>query len=174
MQQDDVEVQFCDLCGTSVPMADLESGAAVRHQAKTIGACCLGVLRQGESPLASPGLPAAGGKPARRGGEAGLVAMAIALAVVVFGATIYLDLRVQGVSDELESFRGEVGELMGSDSDVLRTLDQVEAEHIQRVLHHTGGHKGKTSRILDISRPALDRKIKKYGLTVPQNRQRKA
>ena len=42
--QDDFDVQFCDLCGTSVPLADLESGAAVRHQAKTIGACCLAVL----------------------------------------------------------------------------------------------------------------------------------
>ena len=48
-----------------------------------------------------------------------------------------------------------------------RTLDQVEAEHIQRVLNHTGGHKGKSCSILGISRPALDRKIKKYDLTLP-------
>jgi DNA-binding NtrC family response regulator len=46
----------------------------------------------------------------------------------------------------------------------LRTLEQVEAEHIQKVLDHTGGHKGNASKILDISRPALDRKIKKYAL----------
>ena len=51
---------------------------------------------------------------------------------------------------------------------VLRTLDQVEAEHVQAVLQHTGGHKGKTCVILDISRPALDRKIAKYGLSLPQ------
>ena len=50
---------------------------------------------------------------------------------------------------------------------VLRTLDQLEAEHIQRVLNHTGGHKGKSCEILGISRPALDRKIKKYELTLP-------
>jgi two-component system response regulator AtoC len=50
---------------------------------------------------------------------------------------------------------------------VLRTLDQLEAEHIQRVLNHTGGHKGKSCDILGISRPALDRKIKKYELTLP-------
>ncbi len=48
-----------------------------------------------------------------------------------------------------------------------KTLDQVEAEHIQRVLNHTGGHKGQSCEILDISRPALDRKIKKYGLRLP-------
>lgn len=49
---------------------------------------------------------------------------------------------------------------------VLRTMDDVEAEHIQRVLDYTRGHKGNTCKILDISRPALDRKIKKYDLIV--------
>jgi DNA-binding NtrC family response regulator len=50
---------------------------------------------------------------------------------------------------------------------VLRTLDQVEAEHVQQVLDHTGGHKGRTCEILGISRPALDRKIEKYRLKLP-------
>jgi len=49
----------------------------------------------------------------------------------------------------------------------LKTLDQVEAEHIQMVLNQTGGHKGNSCSILGISRPALDRKIKKYSLTLP-------
>jgi two-component system response regulator AtoC len=49
---------------------------------------------------------------------------------------------------------------------VLRTLDAVEAEHIQRVLDHTGGHKARSCEILGISRPALDRKIAKYGLAL--------
>ena len=53
------------------------------------------------------------------------------------------------------------------EAEVLRTLDQVEAEHIQKVLDYSGGHKGRSSQILGISRPALDRKIKKYGLEVP-------
>jgi len=48
----------------------------------------------------------------------------------------------------------------------LLSLDQVEAEHIQKVLIHTGGHKGKSCEILGISRPALDRKIKKYTLSL--------
>ena len=51
---------------------------------------------------------------------------------------------------------------------VLRTLDEVEAEHIQRVLNHTRGHKGRTCEVLDISRPALDRKITKFKLVVPK------
>lgn len=48
----------------------------------------------------------------------------------------------------------------------LKTLDQIEAEHIQQVLHQTGGHKGNSCTILGISRPALDRKIKKYSLSL--------
>jgi DNA-binding NtrC family response regulator len=53
------------------------------------------------------------------------------------------------------------------DNGALRTLDAVEAEHVQRVLDHTGGHKGQACQILGISRPALDRKIEKYRLRVP-------
>jgi len=49
----------------------------------------------------------------------------------------------------------------------LQSLDEVEAAHIQRVLLHTGGHKGNSCEILGISRPALDRKIQKYALKLP-------
>ena len=51
--------------------------------------------------------------------------------------------------------------------DPLRSLEEVEAEHIQRVLDHTSGHKGRSCEILGISRPALDRKIQKYQLSLP-------
>jgi DNA-binding NtrC family response regulator len=51
----------------------------------------------------------------------------------------------------------------------LRSLDAVEAEHIQNVLRYTEGHKGRTCEILGISRPALDRKIEKYGLSLERN-----
>ena len=50
----------------------------------------------------------------------------------------------------------------------LLSLEEVEARHIQKVLDHTGGHKGNSCRILGISRPALDRKIRKYGLRLPE------
>ncbi len=49
----------------------------------------------------------------------------------------------------------------------LESLDELEARHIQRVLNHTDGHKGNSCEILGISRPALDRKIKKYQLSLP-------
>ncbi len=48
----------------------------------------------------------------------------------------------------------------------LQTLEEVEARHIQKVLDYTGGHKSNSCRILGISRPALDRKIRKYRLRV--------
>jgi two-component system, NtrC family, response regulator AtoC len=44
------------------------------------------------------------------------------------------------------------------------TLDEVEKEHIARVWSLTRGHKGKTCQILGISRPTLERKLKKYGI----------
>jgi DNA-binding NtrC family response regulator len=62
--------------------------------------------------------------------------------------------------------RGPDGEALSEDR-LLRSLDQVEAEHIQRVLDYTSGHKGRTCEILGISRPALDRKIAKYALLLP-------
>ena len=43
--QDPLDVSFCDFCNTSVPVQDLEQGAALRHNGKTIGACCLPALR---------------------------------------------------------------------------------------------------------------------------------
>ncbi|BAN70001.1 sigma 54-interacting transcriptional regulator [endosymbiont of unidentified scaly snail isolate Monju] len=57
-----------------------------------------------------------------------------------------------------------------NDTAVLRSLAEVEAEHIQRVLEYTGGHKGRACEILGISRPALDRKITRHALIVPSSR----
>ena len=44
------------------------------------------------------------------------------------------------------------------------TLDEVEREHVLRVWSLTKGHKGRTCQILGISRPTLERKLKKYGI----------
>ena len=44
------------------------------------------------------------------------------------------------------------------------TLDEVEREHISRVWTMTRGHKGKTCQVLGISRPTLERKLRKYRL----------
>jgi len=51
----------------------------------------------------------------------------------------------------------------GADGRVL-TLDEVERAHIERVFAMTKGHKGRSCQILGISRPTLERKLRKYGL----------
>ncbi len=45
----------------------------------------------------------------------------------------------------------------------LISLDELEKRHVRNILEHTRWHKGKTCEILGISRPALERRIKKYG-----------
>ena len=44
-----------------------------------------------------------------------------------------------------------------------RTLDDIENEHIQATLKHTGGQKNRAAAILGIERSTLDRKLKKLG-----------
>ena len=46
------------------------------------------------------------------------------------------------------------------------TLREMERRHIEAVLKQTGGNKAQASRLLDISRPTLDRKIADYGIPV--------
>jgi len=46
----------------------------------------------------------------------------------------------------------------------LISLDEVEREHVAAILDHVRWHKGNACEILGISRPALERKIAKYGL----------
>jgi two-component system response regulator AtoC len=50
-------------------------------------------------------------------------------------------------------------------------LSEVEKGYIQHVLDATQGSKVRTSEILEISRPTLDKKIKDYGLRLPNSGQ---
>ena len=81
---------------------------------------------------------------------------------------VALSARAGVVTPDLLDLPGATADMAGADSDdasqVLRTLEEVEAAHIQQVLLHTGGHKARSCEILGISRPALDRKIAKHGL----------
>lgn len=47
-----------------------------------------------------------------------------------------------------------------------RTLNEVEAEHIQRVLDAVKGKLGEACKVLGVSRPTLRMKIRRYGLKV--------
>ena len=47
------------------------------------------------------------------------------------------------------------------------SLQDVEREHILRVLEHTGWHFGKACDVLGITRPTLRQKLKEYNITLP-------
>lgn len=51
---------------------------------------------------------------------------------------------------------------------VIPSLEEVEKEHIIRVLEHTNWHLAKTSESLQISRSTLWRKIKEYGISIKE------
>lgn len=44
-----------------------------------------------------------------------------------------------------------------------KTLEQIEQEHIEATMQHTGGQKNRAASILGIERSTLDRKLKKLG-----------
>ncbi len=63
----------------------------------------------------------------------------------------------------------EIADSMGLSPQALdryqpRTLADVEKEQVAKALAHTKWHKGKACDVLGITRPRLDRKIKKYGI----------
>ena len=49
-------------------------------------------------------------------------------------------------------------------SDDVRTLRNVEKQHVQRILHETGGNKAEAARVLGVAHTTLYRKIQEYGL----------
>lgn len=49
------------------------------------------------------------------------------------------------------------------------SLRSRERDHIGRVLASTGWHKGRACEILGISRPTLDRRIKEFGMSAPDD-----
>lgn len=49
------------------------------------------------------------------------------------------------------------------------SIEDLEKEHILRILEQTQGNKSRAAQILGIERSTLDRKLKKYGLKVPRD-----
>ncbi len=48
----------------------------------------------------------------------------------------------------------------------IKLLDEVEKEHILNALRFADGNRGRVCELLGISRPTLQRKIRKYGITI--------
>lgn len=117
MQQDDFEVAFCDLCGTSVPAADLASGAAVKTQDKVVGVCCLNALR-----AARPDVLGAAAAPRPANGESRLMVVAVVLLAAMAAATIFLDQRLATTETGWQSRHNDLKQAQRSDSEVLQTI----------------------------------------------------
>ncbi len=47
---------------------------------------------------------------------------------------------------------------------VFRSLDEIEGEHVRRVLFGVGGNKAKAARVLGISKPRLYRLLEKHAI----------
>ncbi|MCH7696504.1 MAG: sigma-54-dependent Fis family transcriptional regulator [Proteobacteria bacterium] len=58
-------------------------------------------------------------------------------------------------------------ELNNSKTITEKTLDDIEKEHVARILEATDWHRGKACKILGVSRPKLRRMIKQYGIVQP-------
>lgn len=125
----DVEVTFCDLCGTSVPVVDLSAGTAVRHQNKVIGACCLAGLR-GTATVATPtqamgpslGVHPLGGHAVSRPAEVRLLPVAVVMLAAIAAATIFLDNRLMTTETSRRADQGRQVEAQASDSNVLAAI----------------------------------------------------
>ncbi|PYV43880.1 MAG: sigma-54-dependent Fis family transcriptional regulator [Acidobacteria bacterium] len=69
-----------------------------------------------------------------------------------------------------ESLAESVGDILKSDTDPasspIKLLDEVEKEHILNALKFAQGNRGKVCELLGISRPTLQRKIRKYDIEV--------
>ena len=69
------------------------------------------------------------------------------------------------LNDAAESLNTVSARTQSEGSIKLVSLTDLEAQHIRAVLTHVHWHKGKACEILAISRPALERKIEKYGIS---------
>ena len=127
MQQDPLEVEFCDLCGASVPAVDAASGAAIRHQGKTIGACCLGVLRGRGA--------GAGDRGAVAGRDGRFLTIGIVLLAAVAAATIFLESRISNADAANRASQAQLIEAQRSDSDVLQAVGMATDGMARRADH---------------------------------------
>lgn len=121
MQQDAVEVSFCDLCGTSIPVTDLAAGTALRHQGKTIGACCLPALR-GAGTVPGPAGAAQAMLVRPSAPEVRILPVAIVLLAAMAAATLFLDQRLSTADTQHRQALARVAEAQTSDSQVLAGL----------------------------------------------------
>src|SRR5262245_48381386 len=128
--QDPLEVLFCDLCNTSVPLADLERGAAMKHQGKTIGACCLPALRvpagaagTGTAATAAPGdAGSAGASGSKNAAEHRLLPLGIVVLAAIAAATLFLEYRIDQAETRWQRGSEDLANSLKSQADVVQSV----------------------------------------------------
>ena len=138
MQEQEVEVSFCDLCGTSVPAGDIDAQLAVLHQGKTIGGCCLNALR-GAASAADDAMSAANSMPGAAlkapasvsGGSASasvgrdssrMLTVAIVMMIAFAGGVMFLESRLSRLENAAVKAADAAAIRQASDSVALQAL----------------------------------------------------
>jgi hypothetical protein len=101
----ELELYFCDLCNSSVPEADLQSGRARRAGERLVGACCLAQLAPAPASQAGPAAP-----PAARASAAPFVVAGVVLLAAIAASAMFLDWRMNEdrgwTEDQLSALAG--------------------------------------------------------------------
>lgn len=128
MEDHEVEVFFCDLCGASVPQADVVSEAAIVRHGKTIGLCCLPSLQRAPDASSAPAAAAAtaGGPIAAVPVAPRLASAPPVLGVVLLGAlvagVVFLELRLADLEQALGDALREMSTRQQQDSEILSAV----------------------------------------------------
>ena len=112
-----LQVLFCDLCNTSVPLSDVQSGAAVQHSGKTIGSCCLTVLRGAAAPAAGAAAVAAA---PRSAAEGRVLSLGVVLLGAIAVAVLFLDFRLGEAEDRTAKELNRLQETLKAQADVVQ------------------------------------------------------
>lgn len=112
---DELHVDFCDLCNSSIPDSDLERGAARRFEGKVIGSCCLSRLAPAAHATPKQAAGAASAAASGGSGGGGWFASAFVVLIAVAGATLFLDWRfgeeASRLADQVRGLEGEIDPL---------------------------------------------------------------
>ena len=128
MEDHEVEVFFCELCGASVPHADVVSEAAIVRHGKTIGPCCLPSLRSTPDATSAPkeATASAGGAPSGVSAAQRPSSSASILGFVLVGAlvagVVFLELRLADLEQALGDAQREMSTRQQQDSEVLSSV----------------------------------------------------
>ena len=121
MEQGEVEVLFCDLCGTSVSQGDVGAGRASQRHGKTVGACCLTALR-GEAAVGAASALAPAPRTPAAPAEGRVTLVAVLVAVAALATALFVDQRLTEVSQGLNARLDQQAESMKSDSQVVARM----------------------------------------------------